>query len=153
MALSTLVCVTLVLARGPQRVFDLYNYEWPILTWTYPHPPAKFVHEGEERRGRAFNSLVTGGAIVSGGTVRRSILSERVRINSYSEVEDSVLFDNVDVGRNAVVRRAREDYGDGGQKMSFEPYEFDLKNHLVSMRGEEIRLARWRDHVLRRQRQ
>ncbi len=89
-----------------QPVFDLYNYEWPILTWQYPHPPAKFVHEEGERRGRALASLVAGGVVVSGGTARRSILGPRVRLNSFSEVEDCVLFDNVEVGRHAVVHRA-----------------------------------------------
>ena len=89
-----------------QPVFDLYNYDWPILTWQYPHPPAKFVHEEGERRGRALASLVAGGVVVSGGTARRSILGPRVRLNSFSEVEDCVLFDNVDVGRHAVVHRA-----------------------------------------------
>ncbi len=89
-----------------EPVFDLYNREWPILTWQYPHPPAKFVHEEGDRSGRALNSLVAAGVIVSGGTVRRSILAPRVRVNSYAQVEDSVLFENVDVGRNAVVRRA-----------------------------------------------
>ena len=86
--------------------FDLYNHGWPILTWQYPHPPAKFVHEAGERRGTALNSLVSGGVVISGGTVRRSILSPRVRVNSYAVVEDSVLFNNVDVGRGAKVRRA-----------------------------------------------
>ena len=66
-------------------VFDLYNHEWPILTWQYPNPPAKFVHEEHDRRGRALGSLVAGGVVVSGGTARRSILGPRVRINSYSE--------------------------------------------------------------------
>lgn len=87
-------------------VFDLYNSEWPILTWRFPRPPAKFVHESAERQGKALNSLVANGAIVSGGTVRRSILSPGVRVNSFAEVEDTVLCDNVDVGRGAVVRRA-----------------------------------------------
>lgn len=86
--------------------FDLYNYDWPILTWIDPLPPAKFVHERQERRGRALSSLVTNGVVVSGGTVRRSILGPQVRVNSFSEVEDSVLFNNVDVGRNAIIRRA-----------------------------------------------
>lgn len=86
--------------------FDLYNRKWPILSWQYPDPPAKFVHEEGERAGRAYNSLVASGAVISGGTVRRSVLSSRVRVNSYSEVEDSVLFDNVDVGRGATVHRA-----------------------------------------------
>ncbi len=87
-------------------VFDLYNREWPIMTWQYPFPPAKFVHEAGERRGQALNSLVSPGAIVSGGTVRHSILSLEARVNSFSEVSDSVLLDNVDVGRRAIVRRA-----------------------------------------------
>ena len=87
-------------------IFDLYNREWPILTWTDPRPPAKFVHEAGQRSGRALNSLVASGAIVSGGVVRRSILSADVRVNSFAEVDDSVLFDNVNIGRGAVVRRA-----------------------------------------------
>ena len=87
-------------------VFDLYNGEWPILTWLYPYPPAKFVHDAGERAGRALDSLVSPGAIVSGGTVRRSILAPRVKVNSFSLVEDSVLFENVHVGRGAVIRRA-----------------------------------------------
>lgn len=86
--------------------FDLYNPEWPVLTWHFPYPPAKFVHEAGDRSGRALNSIVSGGVIVSGGTVRRSILSPQVRINSFSKVEDSVLFENVNVGRGAVIRRA-----------------------------------------------
>jgi glucose-1-phosphate adenylyltransferase len=89
-----------------EPIFDLYNRDWPILTWQFPHPPAKFVHESGERVGRAVNSLVAGGVIVSGGFVRRSILSPRVRVHSFARVEESVLFDNVHVGRNAVVRRA-----------------------------------------------
>ncbi len=87
-------------------VFDLYNREWPILTSHYPYPPAKFVHDQGERVGRAMNSLVAAGAIVSGGTVRSSLLSPDVKINSFASVEDSVLFKNVHVGRSAVVRRA-----------------------------------------------
>ena len=87
-------------------IFDLYNRRWPILTGHFPHPPAKFVHEHGPRVGRAVNSLVAPGAVVSGGNVRGSILSPEVRINSFSQVEDSVLFENVHIGRNAVVRRA-----------------------------------------------
>lgn len=92
-------------------VFDLYNRRWPILTWTFPHPPAKFVHDFDGRRGQALDSLVAGGVIVSGATVRRSILSVLSRIHSLAEVTDSVLFDEVDIGRGAVVRRAILDKG------------------------------------------
>ncbi len=89
-----------------EPVFDLYNQEWPILTWQFPYPPAKFVHEKDKRQGRAVSSLVSNGAIVSGGLVRRSIISAEVRVNSYALVEDSVIFEGVDVGRRAVVRHA-----------------------------------------------
>lgn len=87
-------------------VFDLYNQKWPILTWDYPRPPAKFVHDSGERRGEAVNSLVANGAIVSGSKVRQSILFPQVRVNSYARVSESVLFEGVTVGRGAVVRRA-----------------------------------------------
>jgi glucose-1-phosphate adenylyltransferase len=89
-----------------QPVFDLYNRRWPILTWSFPHPPAKFVHDYDGRRGQAVDSLVAPGVIVSGATVRRSILSTLSRVNSMAEVSDSVLLDRVEVGRRAVVRRA-----------------------------------------------
>lgn len=87
-------------------VFNFYNMEWPILTWYFPDPPAKFVHDRGNRRGMAINSVVANGTVVSGGVARRSILGPRVRVNSYSEVTDSVLFDEVSVGRGAVVRNA-----------------------------------------------
>lgn len=93
-----------LIATSP--VFNLYNEEWPIFTWHFPWPPAKFVHDEGSRRGMAVNSIVSNGAIVSGGTVRRSILSPDVRVNSYAAVEDSVILDGVVVGRGAVVRRA-----------------------------------------------
>lgn len=86
--------------------FDLYNDEWPLRTSSEYSPPAKFVHEEEARTGRAVNSLVAGGVIISGATVRNTVAFRRVRANSYSLVENSVLFDNVTVGRHAVVRNA-----------------------------------------------
>jgi glucose-1-phosphate adenylyltransferase len=87
-------------------VFDLYNREWPILSWSEPRPPAKFLFEDVGRTGHAVDSMVSAGVIVSGATVRRSILSPDVHLHSYSEVEGSVLMHGVDVGRNAIVRRA-----------------------------------------------
>jgi len=87
-------------------VFNLYNEEWPILTWPEPLPPAKFVWEEPGRVGSAMNSMVCAGVVVSGGTVRRSILSPGVHIHSHAEVEGSVLMHDVDVGRGAVVRNA-----------------------------------------------
>jgi glucose-1-phosphate adenylyltransferase len=88
-------------------VFNLYNREWPILNWMpLGSPPAKFVFDDEGRRGMAMDSLVSPGVIVSGGTVRRSILSPDVRVNTGAVVEGCVLMDGVQVGRGAIVRRA-----------------------------------------------
>jgi len=84
--------------------FDLYNPDWPLRTATEFSPPAKFVHEASDRRGQAFNSLVAGGVIVSGATVRESLLARRVRVNSYSLVERSVVLDNSEVGRSCTVK-------------------------------------------------
>ena len=87
-------------------VFNLYNKQWPIYSWQRPVPPAKFVFDDEGRRGQALDSMVSAGVIVSGGSVRRSVISPEVRVHSYAEVENSVLMDNVHVGRGAVVRNA-----------------------------------------------
>jgi glucose-1-phosphate adenylyltransferase len=88
-------------------IFSLYNSEWPIYTIQHNHPPVKFVfaNEKENRVGKATDSLVSEGCIISGGYVNRSILSPRVRINSYSLVEDSILFEDVNVGRHCKIRR------------------------------------------------
>ncbi len=84
--------------------FDLFNPEWPLRTANLFSPPAKFVREEEGRVGQAINSLIAGGVVVSGGTVRQSLLFRRVRVNSWSRVENSVLFDDVDVGRHAKLK-------------------------------------------------
>ncbi len=87
-------------------ILNLYDRDWPIHTYQPPYPPPKFVHTDPDRRGSAFNSIVCQGTIVSGAQVYRSILSPGVRIHSYALVEDSILFDGVEVGRHARVRRA-----------------------------------------------
>jgi len=87
-------------------VFNLYNRRWPILTWHEPLPPAKFVFDTDDRRGQALDSMVCAGVVVSGGTVRGSILSPGVRIHAGALVEGSVLMHDVDVGPGAVVRDA-----------------------------------------------
>src|SRR5690348_3474881 len=87
-------------------VFNLYNERWPILTHVPSQPPAKFVHDSGDRIGRAIDSLVSNGVIVSGGLVRESVLSPGVRVNSWSTVERSVLLHNTVVGRHAVVKNA-----------------------------------------------
>ncbi|HMN48813.1 MAG TPA: glucose-1-phosphate adenylyltransferase [Ignavibacteriaceae bacterium] len=86
--------------------FNLYDPEWPLRTHQHQYPPAKTVsHEGE-RVGRTLNSLVCDGTIVSGGLVERSLLGPNVKINSYSYITDSIIMNNVVVGRHARIRRA-----------------------------------------------
>jgi len=92
-------------------ILNLYDRDWPIHTYQPPMPPPKFVHSEGDRRGAAYNSIVCQGVIISGGQVYRSILSPEVRINSFALVEDSILFDGVEVGRHARVRRAIIDKG------------------------------------------
>jgi glucose-1-phosphate adenylyltransferase len=87
-------------------VFNLYNMQWPILTLPEPLPPAKFIFEEVGRIGHAVDSMVCSGVIISGATVRRSVLSPSVHLHSYAEVEGSVLFSGVEVGREAVIRNA-----------------------------------------------
>jgi len=87
-------------------VFNLYNMQWPILSWHEPLPPAKFVFDEESRRGHALDSMVCAGVVISGARARRSVLSPGVHLHSYAEVEDSVLMQGVEVERSAVVRRA-----------------------------------------------
>jgi glucose-1-phosphate adenylyltransferase len=86
--------------------FNLYNDHWPILTHVPSQPPAKFVHDSGDRVGRALDSMVSNGVIVSGGLVRESVLSPGVRVNSWATVERSVILDNTVIGRHAVVRDA-----------------------------------------------
>jgi glucose-1-phosphate adenylyltransferase len=92
--------------------FNLYDHQWPIRTRMIQAPPAKFVFAQEGRRmGVAVDSIVAAGCIVSGGRVVRSVLSAGVRVNSYCEVEYSILMPNVKIGRNSRIRRAIIDSG------------------------------------------
>jgi glucose-1-phosphate adenylyltransferase len=86
--------------------FNLYNDKWPILTHVASEPPAKFVHDSGDRVGRAINSVVSNGVIVSGGLVRDAVLSPGVRVNSWSRVERAVILHNTRIGRHAVVENA-----------------------------------------------
>jgi glucose-1-phosphate adenylyltransferase len=87
-------------------VFNLYNRSWPILTNVPSLPPAKFVHEEPGRTGMALNSVISNGVIISGGLVRRSVLSPGVRVNSWARVGNAVVLDNTVIGRHATVRDA-----------------------------------------------
>lgn len=85
---------------------DLYDPDWPIWTTQEQRPPAKFVFDDDDRRGVALDSVIGAGCIVSGGTVRGSLISNNVRVNSHSLVEDSVILPDCDIGRHAVVKKA-----------------------------------------------
>jgi glucose-1-phosphate adenylyltransferase len=90
---------------------NLYDDTWPIWTYQAQLPPAKFVFDDETRRGVAVDSLVSGGCIISGATVRRSLLFSNVYVHSFAEVSDSVLLPDVDIGRGARLHRAVVDKG------------------------------------------
>jgi glucose-1-phosphate adenylyltransferase len=87
-------------------MFNLYNREWPILTHVPPDPPAKFVHDDGDRPGRAIDSVVSNGVIISGGLVRNSVLSPGARVDSWSRVNRAVILHNARVSRHAVVENA-----------------------------------------------
>ena len=84
---------------------NLYDPSWPIMSLQKQLPPAKFVFDDEGRRGMAVNSLVTSGCIVSGATVRRSVLFSNVRVGENSVLEDAVILPNVVIGRGVILRR------------------------------------------------
>jgi glucose-1-phosphate adenylyltransferase len=90
---------------------DLYDREWPIWTYAEISPPAKFVHDEDGRRGEAVTSLVSGGCIVSGASLRRSLLFTRVHLHSHARVENAVILPDVDVGRHARLRNVVIDRG------------------------------------------
>ena len=84
---------------------NMYDEVWPIWTYQEQLPPAKFVFDDEDRRGMAVDSLVSGGNIISGASVRRSLLFSRVRVHSHAQIEDSVILPDNDIGRGAKLRR------------------------------------------------
>ena len=116
---------------------NMYDQEWPIWTHQEQLPPAKFVFDEDERRGMAVDSLVSGGCIVSGSTVRHSLLFSDVRVDSYSNITDSVLLPNVDVGRYVTLRRVIVDKNcviPEGLEVGLDP-EQDSKHFYVSPNG------------------
>ncbi len=119
-------------------VFNLYNTDWPIHTYYGSLPPAKFVFDEEHRRGTALDSIVGAGSIISGGAVRRSVLSPGVMVHSGALVEDCVLLHDVDVGRGAVVRRAILDKNvkvPPGARIGVDPDEDRARGFCISENG------------------
>lgn len=96
---------------GVSPELNLYDEHWPIWTYQEQLPPAKFVFDDDDRRGMAVDSMVSGGCIISGSKISHSLLFSNVRVNSYSEVEDSVILPDVDIGQNCIIKRAVIDKG------------------------------------------
>jgi len=90
---------------------DLYDSDWPIWTYAEVTPPAKFVHDKDDRRGQAISSLVSGGCIISGAALRRTLLFTGVRVNSYTHMDEAVVLPYVNIGRHAVLKRVVIDRG------------------------------------------
>ncbi len=98
---------------GVDPTFNLYDNDWPLRTYQSQMPPAKFVFANvrEQRVGRALDSLVCNGVIISGGLVELSVLSPGVRIHSFAQVNESILMHNVEIGRKARIRKTIIDKG------------------------------------------
>ena len=114
--------------------FNLYNMQWPIRTIPYDLPPAKFVHDEENRRGTAIQSIVSEGCILSGGKVSGSILGRGVRVRSYSDIEDSILFDAVEIGRNCKLKRVIIDKNvkvPDGERIGFDRADDEKRFHVT----------------------
>jgi glucose-1-phosphate adenylyltransferase len=118
-------------------VFNLYDKHWPIRTHQRQYPPAKFVFGEPGRTGMSIDSIVCPGCILSGGVVRNSVLSPDVRVNSYSEVDSSIIFSHVNIGRHCRIRNAiidRDVHIPEGTIIGYDP-EDDGKNYLVTETG------------------
>lgn len=119
---------------------NMYDEAWPIRTHQGNYPPPKFVFGGGDigRVGMATDSIVCPGSIISGGHVERSVIGPRVRVNSFANVQDSILFEGVDVGRYSQVRRAIIDKGvriPAGIQIGFDPEEDRRRGLQVSDSG------------------
>jgi glucose-1-phosphate adenylyltransferase len=112
---------------------NFYDEHWPIWTHQEQLPPAKFVFDDADRRGMAIDSMVSGGDIVSGATVRRSLLFSRVFVHSHAVVEDSVILPQVDIGRGAQLRKVILDKHcrvPPGMKIGFDPAKDRERFHV-----------------------
>lgn len=122
-------------------VFNLYNREWSIKTYSYQAPPAKYVFDQEERRGFATDSIVSDGCIISGGRLVRCVLSPFCRINSYALVEESILMHGVHVGRHAKIRKTIIDKGveiPAHSRIGYDREEDEARGFYVSEGGVTV---------------
>ncbi|MDE3201993.1 MAG: glucose-1-phosphate adenylyltransferase [Acidobacteriota bacterium] len=120
--------------------FNLYDKSWPIRTRVRQYPPAKFVFGEPGRTGMAVNSIITAGVIISGASVSNSVLSQDVRVNSYSDVASSIIFSHVNIGRHCRIRRAiidRDVHIPEGTVIGYDPVE-DKRRYFVTPSGLTI---------------
>jgi len=121
-------------------IFNLYDKHWPMRTRVRQYPPAKFVFGEPGRTGKAVNSVITAGVIISGAEVVNSVLSQDVRVNSYSEVDSSIIFSHVNIGRHCRIRRAiidRDVQIPEGTVIGYDPVE-DKRRYFVTPSGLTI---------------
>jgi glucose-1-phosphate adenylyltransferase len=122
---------------GVTPPLNLYDRSWPIWTYQEQLPPAKFVFDDDERRGMAVDSMVSGGCVISGAKVQDSLLFSNVRVNSYSEVDHTVVLPDVNIGRNCRITKAVIDRGcdiPEGTVIGEDP-EADAERFYVSEQG------------------
>ena len=120
-----------------EPALDLYDQSWPIWTYQEQVPPAKFVFNEEGRRGAAVDSMISGGCIISGSVVERSLLFSSVRVHSFCSIDEAVILPNVEIGRGAQLRRVIVDKGahiPPGMRAGFDPEE-DRKRFHVTEKG------------------
>jgi glucose-1-phosphate adenylyltransferase len=118
-------------------VFNLYDSKWPIRTYQRQYPPAKFVFGEPGRTGSAIDSIIAAGCVISGATVKNSVMSPDVRVNSYCEVESSIIFSHVNIGRHCKIRKAiidRNVHIPEGSVIGFDQEE-DKQKYFVSDSG------------------
>jgi glucose-1-phosphate adenylyltransferase len=121
-------------------VFNLYDKNWPIRTRMRQYPPAKFVFAEPGRSGMAVDSVITAGVIISGASVSNCVVSQDVRVNSYSSVDQSIIFSHVNIGRHCRIRRAiidRDVHIPEGTIIGFDPVE-DKRRYFVTPSGLTI---------------
>lgn len=120
---------------------NLYSKEWPLRTFNYNYPPAKFIWQEGDRVGMATNSMVSEGCIISGGSLSRCILAPKVRINSYSQVSETILMENVSIGRRAEIKKAIIDKNviiPAEMKIGFNKEEDEARGFYVSEGGVTV---------------
>jgi glucose-1-phosphate adenylyltransferase len=121
-------------------IFNLYDRNWPIRTRVRQYPPAKFVFSEPGRTGTAVDSVITAGVIISGASVSNSVLSQDVRVNSYSDVDSSIIFSHVNIGRHCRIKRAiidRDVHIPEGTVIGYDPVE-DKRRYFVTPSGLTI---------------